>query len=253
MRMRASILGRQALPGALAMRVGACGAQAAATPSPADSAPTVVLLHGLARTPASMSRMAAVLEAEGWRVCNLGYPSRRYPVEVLAREHVAPAVAQCVGASEGPVHFVTHSLGGIIVRQLAASGAVPRMGRVVMLSPPNHGSEVVDRLGRWGLFKFINGPAGGELGTSADALPQRIGEAAFEVGILTGDRSINWLLSGMIAGPDDGKVSVASARLAGMKDFAVLHATHPFIMRNREAIRHTVHFLRHGVFDRGPA
>jgi triacylglycerol lipase len=212
------------------------------------AAPVVVLLHGLARTPASLSRMAAALRAEGFRVVNVAYPSRHHPIEVLAREHVAPAIARGVGATDAPVHFVTHSLGGIIVRQLAAAGLVACIGRVVMLSPPNQGSEIVDKLGGWRLFQRINGPAGNELGTSATALPRRLGAAPFEAGVITGDRSVNWLLSTLIPGANDGKVSLDSARLAGMASFLVLHATHPFIMRHRAAIAQTAHFLRHGAF-----
>ncbi len=213
----------------------------------------MVLLHGLARTPLSLSRMAAALQAEGYRVCNIGYPSRAHSVEVLARDHVAPAIAQCTGASSAPVHFVTHSLGGIVVRQLVAEGHLSRIGRVVMLSPPNQGSEVVDQLGHWPLFQWINGPAGGELGTVAQATPHRLGAASFELGVLTGDRSLNWALSALIPGADDGKVAVSRAPMAGMAAFRVLHTSHPFIMRNGEAIAQTLHFLQHGDFAAGYA
>ena len=195
--------------------------------------------------------MARALEAEGYRVCNVGYPSREHPIAVLAAEHVAPALARCAPDPATPFDFVTHSLGGIIVRQLAASGAVASFGRVVMLSPPNHGSEVVDSIGDWLLFDTINGPAGQELGTGAEALPQQLGSARFAVGIIAGDRSVNPMLSKMIPGVDDGKVSVESAKLEGMLDFIVVPASHTFIMKDPEAIRQTLHFLAHGAFVHG--
>ena len=142
-------------------------------------------------------------------------------------------------------------MGGIIIRLYLKSHRVPELGRVVvMLSPPNAGSEVVDRLKDNCFFKWLNGPAGRQLGTEAEGLPRKLGHADFELGIITGDRTINPILSTMIPGPDDGKVSVESARLDGMKDFIVIHATHPFIMKNREAIRQTIYFLKHGVFQR---
>ena len=115
-----------------------CGCATTADAPAAAGAKTVVLLHGLARSSGSMEQMARALEAEGYRVCNVGYPSREHPIAVLAAEHVAPALARCAPDPATPLDFVTHSLGGIIVRQLAASGAVASFGRVVMLSPPNH-------------------------------------------------------------------------------------------------------------------
>lgn len=214
-------------------------------PALAHAAEPVVLLHGLARTPASMQPMAEALRAEGYRVCNLGYPSRHYPVGVLAREHVAPQIARCFPGHSGPVHFVTHSMGGILVRQLAADGRV-RIGRVVMLGPPNQGSEVVDALGDTALFRALNGPAGAQLGAAA---PLPLADArGFELGVIAGSRSINWGLSLLIPGEDDGKVAVARTRLAGMRDFRVIACSHPFLPRDREAIAETLHFLRHGSF-----
>jgi triacylglycerol lipase len=141
-------------------------------------------------------------------------------------------------------------MGGIIVRQMAASGAVPSIGRVVMFGPPNGGSEIVDELGSWWLFGAINGPAGRELGTTASSVPKRLGPATFEVGIIAGDRPRNWLLSRLLPGRNDGKVSVESAALAGMKDFVVMDVNHTFMIRDRDAIAQTVRFLDTGAFEK---
>jgi triacylglycerol lipase len=213
-----------------------------------ESAPPVVLLHGLLRSSASMSRLAKVLGEQGFRVCNISYPSRHHPIEVLASEHVAPAISRCFPNETAPMHFVTHSMGGIVVRQLVGSGAVSPVGRVVMLAPPNHGSELVDEFGHWWLFRKINGPAVNELGTREDSVPARLGPATFEVGVLTGDRTTNPVMSAFLPDRDDGKVTVASARLDGMKDFLVIPASHTFIMRNATAITQVLHFLRQGRF-----
>jgi pimeloyl-ACP methyl ester carboxylesterase len=211
---------------------------------------SVVVLHGLARTSDSMSRMVGALEAAGYHVCNVSYPSRKHAIEVLAADFVAPAVRACRPNDTDEVHFVTHSLGGIIVRELAKSQADLNIGRVVMLSPPNHGSEVVDKLGTLSLFTLINGPAGLQLATGEEFLPCALGPASFDVGIITGSRTVNPILSFLIPGDDDGKVSIESAKLQGMADFRVIPASHPFIMNNERAIEQTLTFLSEGQFQR---
>ena len=213
--------------------------------------PTVVLLHGLARDASSMDAMAAALRGAGYRVCNVAYPSREHPIAELAARFVAPSVARCNPDAAAPVDFVTHSLGGIIVRELARTGAVPAIGRVVMLGPPNHGSEVVDAVGDWRVFDAIHGPAGRELGTGEGSVPQRLGPATIEVGIIAGSDSINWINSLIIPGADDGKVSVQSARLEGMRDLVIVAVSHPFLMKDDEVIRQALRFLALGCFADG--
>ena len=209
----------------------------------------VILLHGLARTPRSMRPLEAPLRARGYQVHNLGYPSTRHDIETLAREHLAPALRE-IASGASSVHFVTHSMGGILVRCLLRDAPLPQLGRVVMLSPPNRGSEVVDRLAGLPLFRWINGPAGVQLGTGAGGMPHQLGAAAFPVGVITGNRSINLLLSLLIPGANDGKVSVERARLEGMADFLVMPHTHPLIMRSPAVHHQVLHFLEHGNFSR---
>ena len=209
----------------------------------------VILLHGLCRTARSMVKMERALAGAGYRVQNVNYPSRTATIQKLADDAIGPAIAGCQRDGATKIDFVTHSLGGILVRSYLARHSVPLLGRVVMLAPPNQGSEVVDKLGRLFLFKWINGPAGGELGTGTNSVPNQLGPANFPVGIIAGDRSINWINSLLIPGPDDGKVSVERTKLPGMSDYLVIHTAHPFIMRNREVIRQTIQFLRTGKFD----
>jgi pimeloyl-ACP methyl ester carboxylesterase len=218
--------------------------------SPAFSAPEeVILLHGLCRTSHSMAKMERVLTGTGYKVQNVNYPSRAASVEQLADDAIGNAVGDCQRDGAARIDFVTHSLGGILVRSYLARHSVPSLGRVVMLAPPNQGSEVVDKLGWLFLFKWINGPAGSELGTGANSTPNKLGPATFSVGVIAGDRSINWINSLLIPGRDDGKVSIERTKLAGMSAHIVIHTTHPFIMKNREVIRQTVQFLRTGSFD----
>ena len=209
----------------------------------------VILLHGLVRTERSMTRMAQALEDAGYAVTNVGYASRSANIEELARTVIPEALRQPAITNATKIHFVTHSLGGILVRQYLHENKIDNVGRVVMLAPPNQGSEVVDTLGDRAFFQWMHGPSGNQLGTDANAVPRQLGPVDFELGIIAGNRSINWINSlTMIKGPDDGKVSTEHTKVAGMKDHITIRATHPYIMRNRNAIRHTIHFLQTGRF-----
>ncbi len=217
----------------------------------AAKADCVILLHGLARSADSMSTLANVLNEQGYNTVNLGYPSRDFPIETLVQKAIPPALDACAG--DQPIHFVTHSLGGILLRQYLSEQEMPELGRAVMLGPPNQGSEVVDKLRDMPGFYWLNGDAGNQLGTDKNSIPLSLGPAESEVGVIAGDWSINWILSLIIPGPDDGKVSVERTKLKGMADHIVLPVTHPLMMKNDEVIQQVLHFLRHGMFDHSAA
>ena len=210
----------------------------------------VILLHGLARSRHSLERMEEALRLEGFTPVNLDYPSRRKPIEALALEAIPPALARCEEAGAPAIHFVTHSLGGILVRYYLNQRAIPGLGRVVMLSPPNRGSEAADILRHRRLYKWLNGPAGQQLVTGSQGIAARLGPVTYPVGIITGNRHafFDAWLAGQIPGEDDGKVAVERAKVDGMTDFLVLPYAHPFIMNAHEVIAETLHFLRHGRF-----
>jgi len=217
------------------------------------AADCVILLHGLIRSPDSMRAMAEHLDDAGFKTANIGYPSREHPVEELAPLALEEGIAECRRLTEAATgadyHIVTHSLGGILTRIYLRDHVIPELGRVVMLGPPNQGSEVVDTLRDVPGFGAVNGPAGAQLGTDPDSVPRTLGPVNFELGVIAGTGSLNPLLSNMLPDADDGKVSVAATRVDGMKDFITLPVTHTFMMRDAEVMRQTLHFLTEGRFD----
>ncbi len=195
-----------------------------------------------------MKKLEGALVQENFSTVNVPYPSREATIDVLAEETITAALDQC--PAEEKVSFVTHSLGGILVRQYLAKHQISRLHRVVMLGPPNKGSEVVDKLGDFPGFHFINGDAGMQLGTGALSVPNTLGRANFDVGIVAGTRSINWILSLLIPNTDDGKVSIERTKLEGMHDHIEMAVSHPFLMKNDEVIAQVIHYLKHGSFKR---
>jgi len=224
----------------------------------------VVLLHGLARSANSMSKMEARFDQLGYQVVKVGYPSRDLTIEQLAPMAVRESgFGLC---QSDTVHFVTHSMGGILVRYFlehnppgeageldvlsATDTSIRKLGRVVMLAPPNKGSQVVDRMRNVPGFKWLNGEAGLQLGTDEKSIPSQLGPVDYELGIIAGTKTFNPMLSQLLPNPDDGKVSVANTKVEGMTDHLVVKATHTFMMRSNVVIDQTVHFIENGEFER---
>ena len=214
----------------------------------AKSTEHVILLHGLCRTTRCMNRLDRTLSADGYTVHNVGYPSRKHDAETLIAEHIAPAIERTREAGAKQIHVVAHSLAAILIRLYSRDHDTSDIGRVVMLGPPNQGSEIVDKLGHLSFYQWLNGPVGGQLGTTEKSLPKTLGPVDFETGIIAGNRSINLILSRFLKGIDDGKVSVENTKVEGAVDHRVIPCSHPYLMNSRQSIEHVRYFLANGKF-----
>ncbi|HVQ72831.1 MAG TPA: alpha/beta fold hydrolase [Bradyrhizobium sp.] len=209
----------------------------------------VVLLHGISRTALSFRKMQLALERAGFATLNLDYASRRKPLEGLA-EDIDPAIQHFADRVDGPIHFVCHSMGGLLARVYIARHRPKHLGRVVMLGTPNSGSEIVDRLKNIGVYRAFFGPAGQQLGTQRDAAIEALFPPVdYPVGIIAGNRSIYPIASRFLPKPHDGRVSVTNTKLDGMADHIVIRTSHPWLPRNSIAIAQTIAFLRDAKFD----
>ena len=214
-------------------------------PAPA-AGETVVILHGLGRSERSMNKLADALAKRGYEVHNLGYASTKAPPESLL-EDLDERIRRCCMAATR-LHFVGHSLGGILARAWIARHRPPNMGRLVMLAPPNQGSLLADRFhDRWPVSSIM-GPALEALGTEALSLPKTLPPPDYPVGIIAGTGTINPLGTLLIPGEDDGIISICATQLEGAADFLIVDDSHALIMRSREVAENTAAFLATGSF-----
>lgn len=220
------------------------------SPRANDVRELVVLLHGVAMPPLVMQRIATSLRTAGYRVVNLGYPSRSRPLEEIARDFLSAQLRAHRADSAARLHFVTHSMGSLVLRLYLHHHRPANLGRVVMLGPPNHGSTAADRAAQHGVFRRIAGVNLPRLGTGEDGVARTLGPADFELGIIAGSSTINPLFTRWLTGPHDGAVTVESAKLAGMHDFIVVPHSHTVMLWRAAVIAQVRVFLRDGKFTR---
>lgn len=217
-----------------------------------DSAPNkdcVVVLHGIVRTYRSMRSLAKFLDANGYRVLNVDYPSTHLPLESLI-DHINRQVVAFNLDLQRKIHFVGYSLGGLLARGVIHRHRPPNLGRVVQLAPPNQGSEVADFWKNNFLFQWIFGSAGQELGAEEKSFARILGPVDYELGVIAGNCTWDPISSAMIKGSNDGKVSVENTKVPGLADHMVIPTTHTFIIYNRVAWNQAICFLQYGKFNR---
>ena len=214
----------------------------------------VIVLHGLFRTATAMNKMCRHLrEAGGYTIFNVNYASTRGTVADHARS-LARITDNLEGVEE--INFVGHSLGNLVVRHYLGDQTDPNRGiapdprirRMVMLGPPNRGARIAEALGRVGAFHLVAGASATQLSRGWDALEERLATPDFDFGILAGGRGTETGYNPLLGQDNDLVVSVASTRLAGAADFAVVPAMHTFMMDDATVQQYTLRFLQHGHF-----
>ena len=208
----------------------------------------VVLLHGILRSKTDMMPLLVFLRKQGYDGANILYPSRKKSLEDLT-DFVEEKIKSAPGYNpSAPLHFVTHSMGGLIARYYIATRRPENLGRVVMLGPPNTGSEFADYLTAHKIlapvFRAIYGPASAQLTTQYKHID---GEINYPLGVIAGNRSINPLALIVLPkkrfGEHDGMVPVERTKIKGMKDHIVLPSTHTFMMFNPNVMKQVYYFL----------
>lgn len=211
----------------------------------------IILLHGILRSKTDMLLLNNFFEKNGYDTLNILYPSREKSLEELT-EFVQEKIQNCpqYHGDETTIHFVTHSMGGLIARYYIATHKPDNLGKVVMLGPPNTGSEFADWLSETEIlapaFKAIFGPAGQQLGTKYKHIDDDI---TYPLGVIAGNLSVNPLAPWILNGEHDGIVPVERTKIKGMTDHIVIPATHSFMMFNVDVMEQALYFLKHNRFD----
>jgi triacylglycerol lipase len=210
----------------------------------------VILLHGILRSKIDMHFLNSHFEKNGYDTLNILYPSREKNLEDLS-DFVQEKIQGCpqYHGMETIVHFVTHSMGGLITRYYIATHKPENLGSVVMLGPPNTGSEFADWLSETEIlapiFLSVFGPASAQLGTKYKHIDDDI---TYPLGVIAGNRSINPLAPWILNGEHDGIVPVERTKIKGMTDHIVMPATHSFMMFNNNVIDQALYFLQNQKF-----
>ncbi|HEY1096726.1 MAG TPA: alpha/beta fold hydrolase [Alphaproteobacteria bacterium] len=209
---------------------------------------SVILLHGMMRTYRCMRRLEKHLVKHGYRVLNLDYPSSRKSLEDLI-DHMHPAIDDFNKDTTGPVHFAGYSMGGLLIRAYLHKYRPLNLGRVVMIGTPNKGSEVADFLQNFWPYKKFYGPAGQQLITNQTGFNHIFGPIDFPLGVIAGNRPLDFISSYIIGQPNDDKVSIESTKIDGMTDHIIIPASHTFIARHNETLSNTLKFFQDGSFS----
>lgn len=214
----------------------------------------VILVHALNKTYKSMQLLGRALSKEGYIVVYIDMPARKYPIEVLALDYLAKTIDKVCIDKKKKIHLVGHSIGAIVIRQYLQRATKLNIGRVVMLAPPNRGSEMAEFVKKSvlsNIYYWWFGPSAAQLGTSKNSYVNMMSEEVkAEVGIIAGDYSFNPFVPFIIKGKNDGIVSVRRTKLKGIKEHLVLHVTHCTIIHNSESLDQISYFLSYGRFYR---
>ena len=205
----------------------------------------IVLMHGLGRSNAAMWLLAHRLEHAGYQVKRVGYSSLdQTPAEIL--KEISKQINACCQNHNKRVHFVGHSLGGLMVRAYLQNYKVKNLGNVVLLGTPNQGTKAADYFKeKW--YMNLLGPTAKALGTDKDSFVKTLKPPYYPVGIIAGEYKSE-SNDEIIPGKDDGLVSVEATKLNGMTDFILIETGHSMMRYNSEVAEQTIEFIKHKKF-----
>ncbi len=212
---------------------------------------TVIILHGIAKTNKSMRSVETALKNEGYQTLNITYPSQTKDLNGLTTYLNENHLTSQFWKTHHKVHIVTHSMGGLLARRYLDiyKYEIPtsKLGRVVMLAPPNKGSEVSDLIHKLPPYKWYYGDAGAELTT--DAQSKNKSDIYYDLGIIAGTKEWPYFAAAFVTpGKSDGRVTVENTKLDGMKDHVSVNGTHTFIMNKPNVHKYIIEFLKNGAF-----
>ncbi len=229
----------------------------ALNPSAADE--QVIIIHGLGRSSWSMKTMSELIEEQGYQVCVVDYPTLRQPLDHTL-DSSTQEIERCLAkvttnpeqsTNRQKVHFVGHSLGGLVIRSYLASHPElvdsVEMGEVVFVGTPNQGSDVADFFARSWLLSTL-GETAESLTTHNDSFPNQLPQPTYDFGVIAGTASYP-LFNGLFDEPNDGLVSVKSTKLTGMKDFALVDRKHDRLRRDPYVTELIVNYISTGAFE----
>ena len=212
---------------------------------------TVICIHGMGRTRFSMAPMACFFKKQGYHTVNKSYKSRSNTVDEVSTAYFKSLIPPLSNNGElgGKVHFITHSLGGILLRQYLQHHKLPEGSRIIMLAPPNRGSHVTDKYQKSAWYKLALGTKSAQqLSSREDSLVRQLKAITHEVGIIAGNKSADPWFNHCFPGEHDGKVAVSHTTLDEMTDFLVAPTNHTFLMRDPAIQQQCLHFIKHGIF-----
>jgi len=241
---------------ALSLILVSCAANSTLSNSPwfisesIENTECVVLVHGLWRSGFAMRSIAGDLEEHGYKTVSVDYPSTQKEIPDLVQHHLLKSVDECVQTGAEKVHLVSHSMGGILIRQFLQDNTLPDGSKVVMLSPPNQGSELSEKFGDSWWYQWAVGPAGASLSTKQNGIISKLKEIDEPVGIIAAYRDWSLWPDAWLPQPNDGTVSVASMKLAEMDDFIMVNSGHALMRYSDEVQNQIRQFLSVGEFAR---
>ena len=201
----------------------------------------VVLIHGLWKTGSDMWRLRQRLEKAGYECKKFKYQSLRHTPEENARR-----LHQLVSSIDAPViHFVGHSLGGVVLLRYFDLHPSLTRGRVILLGSPVNGSQVALRLSKHWYSRWLIGRSANEglLGSAP------VWNSWRDIGIIAGTMPMGvGLVTGLLPLPHDGTVTVNETVLHGATDFITLPVTHTGLLYSLKVAQQTITFLRAGKF-----